>query len=85
MKIRLAAMAAGLIEPGDALVNVPCDLGGQRSDRATVIGTVLSVRDHGGARSWLIRNDAGSMVEHPVQDPVGEYVLTYIHVPSPSK
>lgn len=77
MRIRVASMQAKLIEKGDTLVKVPWIDMGQRTDQATVIGIVTEVRD----MSWMVRNDAGEIFEHPSEGP---NVLTYIHVPSPS-
>jgi hypothetical protein len=82
MKIRLAYMMARLIEKGDILVRVPHDQGGQRIDRATVMGTVSEIQDHGNTRSWLVRDENGVTFEHP-SEPEGVNVLIAVHVPWP--
>lgn len=80
--LRIGVLAAGEIESGDILIHVPYETWGQDWRNARVLGTVLHVRSHGETRSWILRTPAGSVIEHPqVDEPVGRYVNTYVHVP----
>lgn len=88
--MRIATMSAYLIEPGDVLVRMEYDNGGQRSDLATIVGTVLDVVKHGDEtehpdrqhRSWVVRTPAGETITYP-NKPSRKLMNTHIDVPSP--
>jgi len=79
-KYRIGQIPARDVASGDILIEMAYDQGGIRWDLAQPIGTVLTVQNHGGTVSWVVRtvSDAVRRVTIECKNPAE---LTYVHVP----